>query len=232
MNKSIFYVGGSKGGVGKSLVSFALADYLLGSGGSVLLLDTDTDNPDVYKAHKGLQLPDLICGLNSLDDADGWSEMLTTVEGNPAHAVVVNSAARSKGGILNHGDLLKDALSELQRGMVTFWVINRHRDSIELLHSFQEVFSDSIIHVCRNLYFGESDRFELYNNSKVRERVERAGMSLDFPALASRVVDNLYSRRMSVLQAARELPFGERVELARWRSRCAEMFARALGGKS
>jgi hypothetical protein len=100
MNEPIFYVGGSKGGVGKSLVSFALTDHLLGRGGSVLLLDTDTDNPDVYKAHKGLQVPDLICGLNSLDDADGWSEMLTAVEANPARAVVINSAARSRGGIL------------------------------------------------------------------------------------------------------------------------------------
>ena len=29
MNASIFYVGGSKGGVGKSKLAFALIDYLL-----------------------------------------------------------------------------------------------------------------------------------------------------------------------------------------------------------
>jgi cellulose biosynthesis protein BcsQ len=46
-NSTVYYVGGSKGGVGKSLFSFALADYLLNRETSVLLVDTDTDNPDV-----------------------------------------------------------------------------------------------------------------------------------------------------------------------------------------
>ena len=45
---SVFYVGGSKGGVGKSLFSFALVDYLLDRNTNILLVDTDTDNPDVF----------------------------------------------------------------------------------------------------------------------------------------------------------------------------------------
>jgi cellulose biosynthesis protein BcsQ len=46
-NSNIYYIGGSKGGVGKTLLSFALADYLLNQERNVLLVDTDTDNPDV-----------------------------------------------------------------------------------------------------------------------------------------------------------------------------------------
>ena len=38
MNMPIFYVGGSKGGVGKSKLTFALVDYLLDEGKQVLLL--------------------------------------------------------------------------------------------------------------------------------------------------------------------------------------------------
>ena len=49
---SVFYVGGSKGGVGKSLFSFALVDYLLDRNTNILLVDTDTDTPDVLKMHK------------------------------------------------------------------------------------------------------------------------------------------------------------------------------------
>ena len=52
MNIPMYYVGGSKGGVDKSLFSFALVDYLLNQEQNVLLVDTDTDNPDVFKAHK------------------------------------------------------------------------------------------------------------------------------------------------------------------------------------
>ncbi len=55
---SVFYVvGGSKGGVGKSLFPSPLVDYLLDRNANILLVDTDTDNPDVFKAHKELALP-------------------------------------------------------------------------------------------------------------------------------------------------------------------------------
>jgi MinD-like ATPase involved in chromosome partitioning or flagellar assembly len=230
MKYPMYYVGGSKGGVGKSLVSFALVDYLISRDQRVLLMDSDTDNPDVYKAHKHADLPALVCKMHKLDNADGWADMLNTVESHPEHVVVINSAARSKEGTSNYGELLKAALEALGRELITFWVINRHRDSIELLHSFQHIFSEAPIHVCRNLHFGTADRFDLYNNSKIKEKVEQTGTSLDFPELASRVVDTLYSGRTTIWKAVAELPIGNRVELLRWRSRCAEMFSRALPG--
>ena len=59
IQNSVFYVGGSKGGVGKSLFSFALVDYLLNRKVNILLVDTDTDNPDVFKRTRGL--PCRIC---------------------------------------------------------------------------------------------------------------------------------------------------------------------------
>jgi len=149
----MYYIGGSKGGVGKSLLSFALVDYLLNQEISVLLVDTDTDNPDVFKAHKDLALPNLHCRLNSLDDADGWADLLDTVQSYPEHVVVINAAARTKTSTASYGDIMQGALREMQRGLTVFWVINRYRDSIELLHSFQQAFPDVTIHVCRNLYF-------------------------------------------------------------------------------
>lgn len=230
MNTAMYYVGGSKGGVGKSLVSFALVDYCINREQRVLLIDTDSSNPDVYKAHKDAGLPTLVCKMRSLDDADGWAAMLNAVESYPEHVVVINSAARSEEGTTAYGELLKTALEVLGRNLMTFWVINRHRDSVELLHSFQRIFSDAPIHVCRNLHFGTSDRFDVYNGSKIKEAVERHGMTLDFPSLASRVVDTLYSGRTPIWKAIPESPIGNRVELLRWRSRCAEMFDRALSG--
>lgn len=138
IQNSVFYVGGSKGGVGKSLFSFALVDYLLNRNTNILLVDTDTDNPDVFKAHKELALSNLLCRLNSLDDADGWADLLDTVQSYPEHAVVINAAARTKTSTASYGDIMKEALREMRRELVVFWIINRHRDSIELLYSFQE----------------------------------------------------------------------------------------------
>jgi hypothetical protein len=227
-NTTIHYIGGSKGGVGKSLFSFILTDYLLSQERNVLLVETDTDNPDVFKAHKNLAMPNLHCVMNALDDADGWAELLDTVQRYPEHTVVINAAARTKNSTANYGDIMQGALREMQRKLVVFWVINRHRDSIELLHSFQQAFPDTVIHACRNLHFGDPERFELYNASKAREMVELTGATLDFPVVANRVVDWLYSKRMSIRAAYPEMPFGTRAELQRWRARCGEMLGRVL----
>jgi hypothetical protein len=231
MNIPMYYVGGSKGGVGKSLFSFALVDYLLNQERNVLLVDTDTDNPDVYKAHKSLELPNLFCLMNSLDNADGWADLLDTVQNYPEHTVIINAAARTKSSTASYGDIMREALRELRRELAVFWLINRYRDSIELLYSFQEAFPDVSIHVCRNLFFGDPERFDLYNNSKVRETIEQTGKTLDFPSVATRVADWLYSKRMSIRAAHPEMPFGTRAELQRWRGRCREMFALVMWEK-
>jgi hypothetical protein len=88
------------------------------------------------------------------------------------------------------------------------------------------------VHVCRNLYFGDAEKFDLYSTSKTRKSVEGKRLTLDFPDLADRVADKLYSDRMSIQKALGDLPLGDRAELKRWRLRCAEMFDRALGAKA
>ena len=220
---NVYYVGGSKGGVGKSLFSFVLMDYLLERGRNVLLVDTDTDNPDVFKAHKGLVIPNLKCVLNSLDDADGWADLFDSVQSYPEHSVVINAAARTKTSTASHGEIMKAALAEMKRELNVFWIINRQRDSVELLHTFMESFPDTVIHVCRNLYFGEAENFELYNSSNARAVIERRGKSLNFPAVANRVADALYSKRLPIQIAYCQLPIGSKAELQRWRRVCAEM---------
>jgi hypothetical protein len=231
MNAPIFYVGGSKGGVGKSMVASALVDYLSAREKNVLLLETDNANPDVYKAHLPHENAALVCKLVNLDFAEGWIELVNFCDENPGHVAVVNSAARSNTGMEKYGATLKETLMDLQRELTAFWVINRQRDSIELLRSFLDVFPEALVHVCRNLYFGETDKFERYNESKTRQNIEQKGMSLDFPALANRVADKLYSGRLTIRNALTELPLGDRAELKRWRARCGEMFDRAFGEK-
>jgi hypothetical protein len=112
---------------------------------------------------------------------------------------------------------------------VTLWVINRQRDSLELLKPFMEALPSAVVHIVRNLYFGESSKFELYNHSRLRETLEQAGgQTLDFPDLADRVSDDLFGQRLSIAKAARDLPLGNRAELNRWRNACAQMFAQMI----
>lgn len=231
MNATIFYVGGSKGGVGKSKMSFALIDYLIGREKKVLLLETDTSNPDVYKAHHPHDNERLVSKIIDLDVSEGWIKLVNYADEFPGHVAVINSAARSNTGIEKYGAMLRETLGELDRELTTFWMMNRQRDSLELLRGFLNSFPNALIHVCRNMYFGAPEKFALYNESKAREIVERKGRTLDFPDLADRVADKLYSGRIPIWIADKELPLGDRAELRRWRQLCAELFQAALEEK-
>ncbi|CAI8691075.1 protein mobD [Burkholderia pyrrocinia] len=221
-NPPIYMVGGSKGGVGKSFVTLALVDDLQRTDINVVLVETDTSNPDVMKAvHAEIE-----CASCNLDDVSGWIDFVNFCDTHRDAIVVVNTAARSQAGVEQYGGTLASALDELARRLVVLWVINRQRDSLELLLKFGATFPNAITHVVRNGYFGSPDKFTLYRDSQLRNAVEAQGQSLDFPDLADRVADELRSQRLSVGKAAQTMHMGERAELLRWRAIYGTMFAK------
>lgn len=221
MAKPIYLISGRKGGVGKSMVSMALLDYLQSLDADVLLIDSDTSNPDVGRAYKD----SVDTKLLNLDISNGWMNLLNFCMDLPHKTVVINGAARDGQGFKKFGEMLNESLPELTRRLVTLWIINRQRDGLEMLTNFLGEIAQSDVHVLRNGYYGETDKFELYNGSIVREEIEkRGGKSLTFPDLADRVCDALYTQAMSIDVAIKELPFGDRVELERWRGKARTMF--------
>ncbi|KWF91490.1 protein mobD [Burkholderia cepacia] len=222
-NPPIYMVGGSKGGVGKSFVTLALVDYLRRTDVNVVVVETDTSNPDVMKAvHDEIE-----CASCDLDDVSGWIDFVNFCDMHRDATVVVNTAARSQTGVAQYGGTLADTLDELARRLVVLWVINRQRDSLELLLKFGATFPNAVTHVVRNGYFGSPEKFTLYRDSQLRKAVEVQGQSLDFPDLADRVADELRSQRLSIRKAAETMHMGERAELLRWRAMCSTMFAKA-----
>ena len=225
MNKPIYVVGGSKGGVGKSLVTMALVHYLKENDDEVFLIDADTSNPDVLKSYE----QEVTCKLVNLDDADGWIQFVNICDEHRECVVVVNTAARNNVGVAQYGGTLSKSLDELQRNLVTLWVINRQRDSLELMQDYVEAIGNSALHVVKNGYFGADAKFELYNGSDVRKAVEKkGGRSVLFPDMADRVSDALYSDRLSIAKAWRTMPIGNRAELRRWLEEVNKIFPRLV----
>ena len=155
------------------------------------MIETDDANPDVFKAHSER----VQCAALSLDEADGWIEMVNSLDKTRGVPVVVNTAARNSTGVARYGQTLKSTLGELGRTMVTLWVINRQRDSLELLADYLDAMpagADHQVHVVRNGYFGSAEKFQLYNGSQLKQRIEEGGgLTLDFPDLADRVADQM-----------------------------------------
>ena len=219
--ENVYWIGGGKGGTGKSMVGMGLIDYLRKEGRDPVLIETDKKNPDVGRSHKNEIRTE---GLD-LSDQDGWVELLDLC-GKTESSVVINSAvgADETQGI----DALEQSLESSGKKLVVLWVINRQRDSIELLRDFMKSVQSAEVHVVRNLYFGGPHKFELFNDSKTRKELEeRGGKVLDFPEIADRIANELYSKRVSIAQCLAAAETGMRFILGRWQNSVHQMFREA-----
>jgi len=227
MSKAIFLVGGGKGGVGKSLMSMALLDFLQTGGREPFLVETDTSVPDVFKAYQ----EEIAGELVNLDEREGWIELVNLVESKAGSTIVINTGARNQTGVSNFGRTLSRALGELGRKLVVLWMIDRKRESLELLSDFMAAIPEAEVHVVRNLYLGGEKKFELYNASKMKAGIEaRGSKSVNLPELADRVTDAMNKGRMTIAKATGELSLGDRMELERWREECADMLSQVADG--
>lgn len=226
MNQPIIFVSGSKGGVGKSITSMAVVDYLANEQRNLRLLEADTTNPDVWKSYNRTVESEIV----DLDSVDGWIQTINVADAHPFKAIVVNTPARNNDAVRLHGPLLLDSLTELDRPLVTLWVINRQRDSLELLNEYLDVMKhpSHVVHVVRNGYFGEERKFELFDKSILRDAIsQQGGKALYLPDVADRVTDELYTRRITLSEAADQLKLGDRAELVRWRHACKQLLMEA-----
>jgi hypothetical protein len=115
--------------------------------------------------------------------------------------------------------MLNDNIDTLGHKLITLLVINRQRDSLELLSKYMEAIPKTEIHVVRNTYIGDPSKFKIYNSSNIKKTIEdRGGKTIDFPDLADRLADEIYNERLPIAEAGEKMPLGDRAELARWRS--------------
>lgn len=223
-NEDIFFVGGSKGGVGKSFVACALLDYLRNQRQQKpFLVESDTSNPDVWKNYEKLTDHKLL----NLDVVDGWMALvdLADTAAVQSQPIIVNTGSRNIDAVKKFGSTLNLAIEELNRRLVVLWVIDRDIDSLEQLLDFREVMTNATVHVVMNEHFGEPRQFELYGDSELKKTIEsNGGKSIGIPDVADRVAYTLRNKRMPIEIAMKELPLGNRMELTRWRTAAIKAF--------
>lgn len=225
VTKPIIFVGGGKGGVGKSTVTMGVLDYLRTAEQAAVLIETDTSAPDVWKTYH----EHLVARCVDLETEKGWLELVDVFGEHPDSYVVINTKAANQAGMRKFGGLLAEAIRQQNRKLLVLWVIDRKRDGLELLRDFldtQPANDRMTVHVLRNLIWGEEASFDMYNGSQVRGAIEGSGgKSANFPDVAERVAEEINRKRMPIHIAAKELSFGCRVELIRWRTALAEALA-------
>ncbi len=228
MKDTIFYIGGSKGGVGKSMVAITLVQFLIDKYGEtkkVHLIETDESNPDVGRVYRE-KIPVSSAILDEKEE--GWIHMAGIVEQNTNTLFVINSAARSNLGIKKNG---RDFVAVLENGripfdLVTFWPMNRQKDSVTLLEDYLQDISFGPVFPIRNNYFGDPETFTLFakvfeGSKTLRTRVSKV---LDFPALADIIADDFYTGGKTIPETVDVLGAFAGQSFLSWRNRVGAMY--------
>ena len=231
MQNTIYYIGGSKGGVGKSLISTVLVQFLIeryGESKTIHLVETDESNPDVGRIYSGkIPVTPLV-----LDEREtGWITLFDLLEKSKDTHFVINSAARSNRGIEANGENFSLALEDqsVPYDLVTFWPINRQLDCVSLLMDYLKVIRYGPVFTIRNNYWGEPKDFLIYdsmvNKAKNKELAQaRINDVLDFPSLNDLITLQFYSYGKTIPEVAEMLNVFKRQIFLSWKNKAYGMF--------
>ncbi|GHS85508.1 hypothetical protein AGMMS49957_01670 [Synergistales bacterium] len=228
MKDTIFYVGGGKGGVGKSMVSLTLVQYLIDKykdEKTIHLIETDESNPDVGRVYKGI-IPMTTAILD--EEEKGWILMTNLIERSRDTLFVINSAARSNMGIKKNGRNFTAVLESeaVPYDLVTLWPMNRQKDSVTLLGDFLNYVTFGSVYPVRNCYFGDPGDFMLYTKylSESESLQSCVSKTLDFPALADIIADDFYTGGKTIPETVDDLGAFAGQSFLSWRNSVYEMF--------
>lgn len=220
-------VHGDKGGVGKSFVAQAIADFLSARGEKVAIIDADTRNPDVSR----MFAKSLPCAQANVRSENGWMDVMEFVVAHPGHTIIMNTPAGigeyMKDDMASFASFLKERDAPVE--MELWWTMNIQHDSVNLLHeaykSYGQYFARQRV-VC-NTHFSNGDQtpqgpFFLWNESELRTKMEKnGGMTVYFPGLHLRVVAKLFAPgKIMPFSHAVDVGAGEEVgfnESERWK---------------
>lgn len=166
----IHFIGGEKGGVGKSLVSRVLAQYFIDRGLPFLGFDTDRSHGALLRFYADFASPVVIDRQESLD------RIVEAAAEDPQRRVLVDLAAQTQPALtawIEDSGLL-DLAAELGLTLTYWHVMDAGRDSVDLLTQLLDQFGGrmKLVLVLNEI---RGDDFELLAASGQLERAQALG---------------------------------------------------------
>ncbi|HAM70481.1 MAG TPA: mobilization protein [Verrucomicrobiales bacterium] len=162
---TIHFIGGEKGGVGKSLVSRILAQYMIDQGIPFLGFDTDRSHGSLLRFYSDYASPVVIDRFESLDT------LFEAATESAEKRVLVDLAAQTYDLLVRWMDESGVLETAAELGIsVRYWhVMDSGKDSVDLLGKLFDRFGDRLSYtIVLNQLRGST--FELLDASGVKER--------------------------------------------------------------
>lgn len=225
--KQIFVSAGNKGGVGKSTIASAAADYFIDRLVRLAVVETDSTQPDVRNRYQGVE--NIIVGeLDLGGDAEGAMVRLGSwIESKSADidAIVINAPAGGGAVLDPFATILAEVAAALDFQLCVAWVIGA---TVEDTNSVHRSLAGGLLsipcarrNVCLAGWMGDPGQWP-WVRSPVRAAALEAGIEERVvPALTQHVNAQVVDRHSTPL-AALCLPVGGlsiavRSSLSRWR---------------
>ena len=167
---SIHFIGGEKGGVGKSLVARLLAQHFIDRGQAFAGFDTDRSHGALMRFYEGFAAPVVVDRPESLD------AIMEAALADPARPVLVDLAAQTLEPLSRWLEEagVPELAAESGHSLLHWHVMDSGRDSVDLLRRVLDRFEGRIGHVLvRNALRG--DDFRLLDESGLAERARALG---------------------------------------------------------
>lgn len=159
---NIHFIGGEKGGVGKSMTSRLLAQYLIDAGKPFIGLDSDQSHGSFSRFYADFSSPLIVSDYNSLD------KMVMLAEEHPQSDFIIDLAAQTSvplGQWIEESDGLS-VLKELGNQVYLWHVMDDGAESVTLLDNLLETYPQEFIQfvVVNNL--GRGSDFDPFMESE------------------------------------------------------------------
>jgi len=161
----IHFIGGEKGGVGKSLVARVLAQYLIDHERPFLGFDTDKSHGALMRFYAGYASPIVVDRYESLD------AIVEAAVAAPDRSILVDMAAQTQDALTQWMDdsALIELSSELGLGLTYWHVMDSGRDSVDLLKKLLDRFGSRLNYVLVQNHI-RGDNFDILEVSGEKKR--------------------------------------------------------------
>ncbi|MDE1174368.1 MAG: hypothetical protein PW790_11970 [Parvibaculaceae bacterium] len=134
---SIHFIGGEKGGVGKSLVARLLAQYCIDKGLPFAGFDSDKSHGALMRFYAGFATPVKVEDYSSLD------QMIEVAIEDPNRRIIVDLAAQTQHALVRwiEESGLLDLGNELGLSLTYWHVMDSGKDSVDLLRRWLDEFA-------------------------------------------------------------------------------------------
>lgn len=164
---NLHFIGGEKGGVGKSVVARVVAQYLIDNDLPFLGFDTDRSHGSLLRFYSGFASPVLVDSFESLD------AIVEAAAEQPEKRILVDLAAQTHDALVKWMDEsgVLDLVGESEMTLNYWHVMDSGKDSVDLLKKLLDRFDTRLNYVIV-LNQLRGDDFGIFEKSDMKKRAE------------------------------------------------------------